>query len=433
MSEKVKKEKKILTPEQKKARSKKQGKIAGIVILALVLVFGMFIGTFAVINVSGFKSLIETANSFDTIDYEGKQLKPTMDPDGYWTFNTNRTLKIVQLTDIHIGVGFASLKSDSMALNAIAAMVSAEKPDLVVATGDIAYPVPVQAGTFNNLTAAEVFANLMEKLGVYWTFTFGNHDTESYSMYDREDICNFYANKIDSGEYKYCLFQRGPKDIFGYGNSIIKVKNGATYTQAIVTIDSNAYLPGDSFGIAWDYDNIHEDQVKWYEDEMLKLKAANGGTAVKSLAFFHIPLVEMREAYAVVREQGLNSQNTIYKDKNGKETIFNYGEIHEKDPYVYCGKGEDTFFETGKRVGLQGTFTGHDHFNNLSVTVDGIRMTYGKSIDYLAYFGISKKGAQRGCTVISVDPNGTFDCVAENYYQAKYPSKYPKEKVTFAW
>ena len=35
-----------------------------------------------------------------------------------------------------------------MALNAVAAMVTAEKPDLVIVTGDIAYPVPFQAGTF---------------------------------------------------------------------------------------------------------------------------------------------------------------------------------------------------------------------------------------------------------------------------------------------
>ena len=54
----------------------------------------------------------------------------------------------------------------------------AEKPDLVVATGDIAFPVPYMAGTFNNYSGAKAFENLMESLGVYWTVTFGNHDAE---------------------------------------------------------------------------------------------------------------------------------------------------------------------------------------------------------------------------------------------------------------
>ena len=75
-----------------------------------------------------------------------------------------------------------------------------EKPDLVIVTGDIAFPVPYKAGTLNNLASAKVFAALMEKLGVYWTLAFGNHDTEAYSYYSREDISDFYEN---SG-FKYC-------------------------------------------------------------------------------------------------------------------------------------------------------------------------------------------------------------------------------------
>ena len=44
--------------------------------------------------------------------------------------------------------------------------------------------------------------------------------------------------------------------------------------------------------------------------------------------------------------------------------------------------------------------------------------------------GIYKKGAQRGCTVIEIQPDGTFDYHAENYYQSKYISQYEKEPVT---
>ena len=51
------------------------------------------------------------------------------------------------------------------------------------------------------------------------------------------------------------------------------------------------------------------------------------------------------------------------------------------------------------------------------------------SIDYIAYSKIHTLGSQRGCTVIKVKPDGTFDCVAENYYQDKYATEM-REEVT---
>ena len=56
-------------------------------------------------------------------------------------------------------------------------MITAEQPDLVVFTGDLTYPVPVQAGTFNNKENAKLLADLMEQLGVYWAPFWGNHDS----------------------------------------------------------------------------------------------------------------------------------------------------------------------------------------------------------------------------------------------------------------
>ena len=52
------------------------------------------------------------------------------------------------------------------------------------------------------------------------------------------------------------------------------------------------------------------------------------------------------------------------------------------------------------------------------------------SIDYLAYPGISKLGSQRGCTIITFAPDGSYTHINENYYQDKYVSLYEKEDVT---
>ena len=84
------------------------------------------------------KNLVDKGNSFSKVQIDD-QLFPQKDENGNWFFTTEREFKIMHLTDIYIGGGFLSKTVDEKALNAIAAMVTREKPDLVIATGDIAY------------------------------------------------------------------------------------------------------------------------------------------------------------------------------------------------------------------------------------------------------------------------------------------------------
>ncbi len=322
-----------------------------------------------------------------------------------------------------------SHKKDAMALNAVAAMVTAEKPDLVIVTGDISFPIPYQAGTLNNLSSAKVFAALMEKLGVYWTVALGNHDAEAYSYFSRDKVADFYEN---SG-FKYCIFQSGPDDVDGYGNQVINVKNSkGVITQSLYVFDSHSYTDGDYLGILWKYDNIHENQVQWYKDNVnmlneqntavLKQLGSNEKSDIKSSAFFHIPLTEQRDAWYEYMDNG-------FKDTENVKHI--YGKAGESGKIVFSGMGEDNLFEAMLELGsTKSVFCGHDHDNNFSIDYKGIRLTYSMSIDYLAYSGIYKRGAQRGCTVINYSPDGSFDCKAENYYQDKYQSLYEKESVT---
>ena len=75
-------------------------------------------------------------------------------------------------------------------------------------------------------------------------------------------------------------------------------------------------------------------------------------------------------------------------------------------------------------------FFGHDHLNNMSLRYKGITLSYGYTVDYLAYKKIETYGRQRGCTMITVSPDGTFTVDKENYYQEKYVPVGEKEKVT---
>ncbi len=431
VKKKKKREKKKLTKEQKKQRAIKALIITG----SIVLAFAIFISSVAIANVVVAKGLLEQAEQFTAAEYPADRLVPVIDPeDGYWTFTTDRELKIMQLTDVHIGGGSFSKQKDAWAMNAVATMIKEELPDLVIVTGDITFPVPYASGSFDNLHGVEIFSTLMEKLGVYWTFCFGNHDTEAYAKYTRTDICEYYEKQQAAGKLKYCLFQRGESDkkdvisddSMGFGNTIIKVKNSAgDLTQALVMIDSHSYLDGDYFGLLWNYDYIHDVQVNWYEREMNRLGN------VKNMIFFHIPIREYREAWKEYRENGnQNTDNVIYFAGAMRE---NEDKVrHDEKTYgVACSTHPDKLFETASQHNATGIFCGHDHYNNFSVEYKGIRLTYGMSIDYLAYPGIYKEHLQRGCTLINLDEDGSFEIEHRNYYK-DYGAKIEKGKNELA-
>ncbi|MBR2479946.1 MAG: hypothetical protein IKB56_01430, partial [Clostridia bacterium] len=84
-----------------------------------------------------------------------------------------------------------------------------------------------------------------------------------------------------------------------------------------------------------------------------------------------------------------------------------YGKAKEKDEKVCCSVPEDEFFETALELGsTQGIFCGHDHVNFWSMEYKGIRLTYGMSIDHLAYIGIENEHEQRGGTIITISTEG---------------------------
>ncbi|MGN0526082.1 MAG: metallophosphoesterase [Acutalibacteraceae bacterium] len=410
-----------VSSEKTKGKKIKKAVACILVVLFTVALLITSINTWCV------KDIVSKAKSYGKVQIEN-QLIPQKDENGYWYFTTDEEFKVLHLTDVHLGGGFMSNDKDNKALNAVAAMVTREKPDLVIITGDIAYPVPFQAGTFNNKSAIKAIGNLMESLGVYWTVTFGNHDSESYSLYSRADVAEFYQ----SDEWEHCLFSPGPKDIYGECNHVIEVKNtDGVITQAFVMIDSNDYTSTNVLAsLGWQYDNIHEDQIEWYRSEIERMNKENAEITsdleyqpVKSLAFFHIPLMEMRDAWTELQENNFaDTENTKYQS----------GIIGEVGKRVYSADNEDNMFETMLELGsTKGMFFGHDHYNNTTLSYKDIVFSYGYSIDYLAYSGIKNEGSQRGCTLITVKPDTTFEIEKFNYYSDRYDlDGFTREDVT---
>lgn len=372
-------------------------------------------------------------DSFEPVNYSN-QLSPEYDSDGVPYFVTDGDFKVLHLTDIHIAGGILSKEEDKKAINAVAAMINTEKPDLVVVTGDISFAVP-WAGTINNAYAHKYFIRLMENLGVYWTVTFGNHDSEVYDFYNRARVAEMY----NSENLKHCLYTSEDGGVYGEGNHVINLRNSkGLITKSFIMMDTNSYTGEDPLGIRWIYDNIHEDQIEWYRNvintnnnynqnildsipESKRPENTDDFTTVQSMVFVHIPLMEVRNAYNEYLDAG---------EANTEDLKYLEGKIGEEEPYVYCSEEEEEMFETMLSLGsTKAMFYGHDHLNNAVMEYKGITLSYGYSIDYFAYSNIDLKGAQRGCTVINCHIDTSFDIIHENYYQEKYTPLYEKEVV----
>ena len=368
-------------------------KIFWIVVASIIAAIVVFLALVTVIGVIGYSV---NYNALDDVEAVGSRYTPVFE-NGVYTFNVDAEddFRILQITDVHIGGGAFSIGKDAKALDAVEKLVRAAKPDLVVVTGDVAYPFPLQSGSFNNLRESEMFAKLMEKLEVYYTISFGNHDTESYSFYDRNDLYEFYSDE------KYCLIDRADNaDGINYAVNIADAETGRII-QTLYMMDTHAYVK-DGNGLFDRYDGLHEHQIAWYRSEVERMNSINAAFGdVESLLFMHIPFVEYETAWQEYREAG---------SKDTENVTYFYGEALEPDENVCHSMYDDDMFETILELGsTKGVFVGHDHLNYFSVEYKGVRLTYGMSIDYLAYIGIGKDTTQRGATIIDLDGSGNAD------------------------
>lgn len=331
-------------------------------------------------------------NQISTVEIPHSEISYN-DQNGVYTIQTQEEeFKILQLTDIHLGGSNFSYSKDKRALFSVYTLIEYTKPDLVIVTGDLVFPLGIMSFSFNNNAPIMQFASFMRNIGVPWAFTYGNHDTESLAILT-EDAVDSLFKSLSFKRSRNLLYPYIQPNIYGRNNQIIEIRGKENQLiQALFLLDSNSYI---DTGVN-NYDYIHDDQVEWYEKSIQQLSLKEGKT-ISSLAFFHMPLNEYQEAY------------TLYK-KGSNAVIYHYGEIGEKNEDICDSTYHSMFFEKAYELGsTKGMFCGHDHLNNISLTYKGIRLTYGLSIDYLAYPGIDKLTEQRGATLITLHNDSSFD------------------------
>ena len=252
-------------------------------------------------------------------------------------FNADKKFKIVQFTDVHWVADSLASEEAGERMNEV---LDAEKPDLVVYTGDVIFARPADKGMRRALEPAI-------KRGIPFAVTFGNHDDEQDM--NRKDLYEFIKDMPGN-------LTSTVEGLSGVTNFILPVKSSAGDKDAAVlyVFDSNSYSPMKQVkGYGW----IKHDQVQWYINESKKYTEANGGTPLPALSFFHIPLPEYHEA---VKHEGAFMIGTR------KETAC--------APEINTGLFA-AMLEAGDVLGV---FVGHDHVNDYAVSWKGIMLCYGR-------------------------------------------------------
>lgn len=320
--------------------------------------------------------------------YRSAQFKQVDEETFTLSIPKDRDFRILQLTDLHLGFGPLSKGADRLALDTVRTLIERTEPHLIVLTGDSVFPFLPRAGTLNNRKQAQKLMEFLDGFEIPYTLVFGNHDCELLSACGKEELAGLYK------QGRYCIFTEGGKGLAGVGNFLIElVDEAGNVLLPLVMLDSNMYGEGGWFFSG--FDRIHDDQVDWCMERLDALKRENPD--IKGMAFFHMPLREMKEAYEKMK---LGDKGVVYR----------HGSIAEKDEYFGISKYRGTFFDRAAENGvIRWMFCGHDHLNTLSLVYKGIQMTYGMSVDCLGYKGIRKSYIQRGGTLITRRADGNID------------------------
>jgi hypothetical protein len=255
--------------------------------------------------------------------------------------------KVLQLTDIHFFAGATGV--DWQTMEALPKLVEFTKPDIIIVTGDFWHNNPQGRGEeYMNSAIA-----IVERLGVPWAFTWGNHD-----------LLNNYENG-------HLAFTNAPHSLYcggsSNGNYVIEVKNNdGELLWDLVCMNSS--IGGGDPGLA----SIAQAWIS----ELVQSRAADKH-ASHAFGFFHIPVPQY-------------------------QTIWDAGIPGIKYENVYSGsKNDKNAFNLFKQLEtMRACFCGHDHINDYGGRLEGIELVYGRASGYAGY-GSDK--VAKGGKLITVD------------------------------
>lgn len=197
-------------------------------------------------------------------------------PSAEMAFRPDGRFKLLQFTDTHYISGDPR---SERAMRCVEEALDAEKPDLVIHTGDLLFGRP------DIESAIEILKPISERR-IPFAVALGNHDSQFGST--RQKV--FSAIR----ELPGCL-NTAPKDgVYGCSNDVITLGKGPEWVFYLFDSMDAVILKGEEEIHCYDF--IRHSQIGWYRSLSELFSEKNGGKPVPSLAFLHIPLREVEDA-----------------------------------------------------------------------------------------------------------------------------------------
>ncbi len=331
-------------------------------------------------------------------------------------FGKDGKFKILHITDIHeVDPEMDDDENPDIprdcsveTLNVIEKAIEKTDPDLVVFGGDNI------SGYWQEFTyeyvrkTIEKICEPIKRRGIPHAIVFGNHDSEIEKFYREFQMMLYMENDNFIGTFNQ-------EEMHGCGNQniVIKSSDGTRNAFNIWLIDSNDYPRDENGKHTGGYDEVHKNQLDWYEKTEEKLKNENGGKSVPAILFQHIPVTQEYDAIIKVNE----NENYALKTKDGncyafKDEYYVSGNLGEL-PCVPENKTREQFDLWKKHGDVKAAFFGHDHVNDFVLNVDGIKLVQTFGAGYHTY------GEKGGGRVIILDENDPDNIQTESFTVAR--------------
>lgn len=321
------------------------------------------------------------------------------------TFNADGSFKILQLNDTQ-DTDKMNKKTESF----IKAAIAKEQPDLIVVPGDMLSDMFIGATPKRIRAALASLGALFNDAKVPFAVTFGNHD------HDLEDKVSTTEMMEVFRQFEYCVSQAGTTegDPGSYAVPVYSSENKSRIALNIYMMDTN-----NKNGTVTGYSGVYPSQVEWYKHKSDELKAANGGEAVPSLLFQHVPVKEIyqfvdRVTYKEADRACLSIDDRKWYALNESSGLIGddnvMGEAPCSEPLDHTTGQYEAWLEKGDIIGA---FFAHDHVNNfMGRTKEGIVLGYNGGTGFRAY----GRGDHRSMRVFNISEDDVKNYETHSIY-----------------
>ena len=345
----------------------------------------------------------------------GKPIDYKENLDDYiYSMKFHEDFNILQLADIHWNYNTSTSESKDYLDNLFEIVDSHVKEqqgkdakiDLIEITGDQF----MLANAYHVKSFINYFEEKAEEYGFMYTVIWGNHDRQG--LYNP----NWMGRQFAKAEH--CIYIELEDNLYGRSNFVINLtedgkKDSKTVWQ-IANLDSGVSFSESALDPFRDYDYIREEQVDWWK------RVHDISDNAPTIAYYHIPQQESKQAWLAVTEEGADYKNKFFK-------LEGFGDNGEEE---YAS----SFVKVGRENNLRAVFSGHAHNVDWTVDYDGVILGLGVKTGTELYYkhidvNSTKKEMQMGLESVGINEN--FDLVGASLVTIKDGENFDIEHVYY--